>query len=69
MPKTRKTLKGELNRFIDDQIHPYFKEYPAMILLDGLLHAIIEQNLNESLWKFIKYNAPKLLRCLLGKRR
>jgi hypothetical protein len=43
MSKARKTLKGRINKLIDSQIHPYFKEYPTTILVDGLLHAIIEQ--------------------------
>jgi len=62
MPKTRKTKKVNLNKLVDTLIHPYFDEYPAMILIDGLLHAMIEQNPNESLTKFIKYNLPKLLK-------
>jgi hypothetical protein len=43
-------------------IHPYFKEYPAMIIVDGLLHAIVEQDPDTSLNNFIRYDVPKLLR-------
>jgi len=61
VPKTKKTFKGKANRFIDELIHPYFKENPTFILLDGLLHAIVEQNPNESLRKFARYNLPEFL--------
>jgi hypothetical protein len=47
---------------IDEMIHPYFKTNPKFILLDGFLHAIVEQNPDESLRKFLKYNFPELLR-------
>jgi hypothetical protein len=67
MRKTRKTDKGKLNKIIDDLIHPYFKEYPAMIIVDGLLHAIVEQDPDKSLNNFIRYNIPKLLRELRQK--
>lgn len=60
--KARRITKGELNRLIDSLMHPHFKEYPALIIVDGLLHAIVEQNPDVSLAKFVKYNVPKLLR-------
>ena len=41
MPKPRKTLKGKINKLIDNLVHPYFKDHPALILADGLLHVII----------------------------
>jgi len=62
MWKIKKTTKGELNRLIDSLMHPHFEEYPALIIVDGLLHAIVEQNPNVSLTKFVKYNVPKLLK-------
>jgi len=62
MPKTRKNNKATLNKIVDSLLHPYFNDYPAMIIVDGLLHAIVEQNPNESLTKFIKYNLPRLLK-------
>jgi len=69
MPRTRKNVEGELNRLIDRLTHPYFKDYPALILLDGLLHFIVEQNPDVSLRKFVRYNAPELLRHLIRKRK
>jgi hypothetical protein len=69
MGKARKTDKGKLNKLIDDLIHPHFREYPALIIVDGLLHAMVEQNPKASLRKFIKYNVPKLLKILTRKQK
>jgi hypothetical protein len=69
MRKARKTDKGKLNKLIDDLIHPHFREYPALIIVDGLLHAMVEQNPDASLRKFIKYNVPKLLKTLTRKQK
>jgi hypothetical protein len=54
--------KGDLNKAIDLILHPLFEEYPWLIGVDGLLHGMVEGNSAESLEKFLKYNAPKLLR-------
>jgi hypothetical protein len=59
--KTRRTTTGKLNRLVDDLLHPYFTHYPALIIADSLLHAIIEQDPKTSMSKSIKYNLPKLL--------
>ena len=69
MRKTSRTAKGELNRLIDNLMHPYFKEYPALIIVDGLIHAMVEQDLDVSLRKFVRYSVPKLLRCLVRKQK
>jgi hypothetical protein len=69
MRKARKTDKGKLNKLIDDLIHPHFREYPALIIVDGLLHAMVEQNPDASLRKFIKYNVPELLKTLTRKQK
>jgi len=66
--KTKKTTKGKLNKLIDDLMHPCFNEYPALIIVDGLLHAIVEQNPNVSFRKFVRYDLSKLLRSLTTKR-
>jgi len=65
----RKTAKGELNRLIDDLVHPYFEKYPASVILDGLLHAVVEHDPEVSLRKFLRYNTPRLLRYLARKRK
>ena len=67
MPLKSRRTKGNLNRLIDDMMHPYFKDHPALILADGLLHAAVEKNPRSSLTKFVKYNVPILL-TELGKR-
>jgi len=49
MPNHRKPTTGYINKLIDDLIHPYTKDYSALILVDGLLHAFVEQDANTSL--------------------
>jgi len=60
--------KGQLNKIIDTLIHPYFKKHPFFVVIDGILHAMVEQNPEESIKKFIKYNLDKFVescaRCL-----
>jgi hypothetical protein len=63
----RKTTKGKINMLIDEILHPYFNEYPGVIIIDSLLHAINEQNPEVSLRKFFKHNFPKLLRHITKK--
>jgi len=56
------TSKGQLNKLIDSLLHPLFKKHPGFVILDGILHALVEQNPEESLHKFIKYNLDKLVK-------
>jgi hypothetical protein len=67
MPKKKKTVKGNANMLIDELVHPYFKENPSFIFLDGFLHATVEQNPNGSLRKFLRYNLPELQKHLTKK--
>ena len=65
-PKAKKKTvkpytKGELNKLIDSVCHPLSKKNEGFILVDGLLHAMVEQNPSETVKKFIKYNLPKIL--------
>lgn len=61
--KARKLYtKGELNKLIDSLCHPLFKANKDFILVDGLLHAMVEQDPPRTVKKFIKYNLPKLLK-------
>ena len=69
IPRPRKTRKGQINKLIDDLVHPCFKHHPALILADGLLHALVEKDPEMSFRNFVKYNAPKLLRHLAGKQK
>ena len=62
MPKNAKPTAGYINKLIDDLIHPHTKNYPVLILVGALLHALIEQDANTSLRKFVRYNAYPFLR-------
>lgn len=53
--------KTNLNKLIDTILHPHFKKHPELIIFDGFLHALIEQDLKQSIRKFIKYNYPKIM--------
>ena len=57
----RKELQGPVNRTIDHLLHPHFHKYPFLILLDGLLHGLNEADPVQSIQKFLRYNAPKLI--------
>jgi len=39
--------KGELNKMVDDLVHPAAQGNPALWLLDGILHAMVEYNPDE----------------------
>lgn len=58
----RRDLQGPVNKTIDRLLHPYFHEYPFLILIDGLLHGLNEMDPVQSIQKFLKYNAPKLVK-------
>jgi hypothetical protein len=60
-PYTKGELNRELNRLIDSLCHPLSKRDKGFILVDGLLHAMVEQNPPITVQKFIKYSLPKLL--------
>ena len=62
MPKRTKRTTGYLNKLIDDVVHPYVKNYPALIIVDALLHGIVEQDPKTSLTKFVRYNSSTLLK-------
>jgi hypothetical protein len=67
--KTRRTTTSKLNKLVDDLLHPYFTDHPALIIADSLLHAIIEQDPKASMRKSIKYNLPKLIESLTKNRK
>jgi len=54
--------KGELNKIIDSVVHPLFRKSKAFVIIDGVAHALIEQNPKESAIKFVKYNLIHLIR-------
>ena len=53
--------KGQINKIIDALLHPYFKD-KRVVLLDGVVHAIVERNLPKSVEKFVRYNLKELLK-------
>jgi len=60
--KTEKIYgRGELNKLIDSLCHPLFKTNEGFVLVDGLLHAMVEQDPPRTVKKFIKYNIPKIM--------
>jgi len=60
----RGITKGQANRMIDLILHPLMKgeDEVRIIALDALAHAIVEQDPDESLRKFLRYSLPRLLR-------
>jgi hypothetical protein len=71
-PKTRKKAPytaGQLNKLIDDVCHPFFKENPGFILVDGILHGLIEKDPPESFRKFVRYNLPKTVKEITRKQK
>jgi len=53
--------KSDVNKIIDSLLHPLINEYQFLRFIDGLLHAINENNQKESLEKFVKYHGSELL--------
>jgi len=64
-----KVTKGDLNRLIDDIFHRHFSENVGFVIVDGLLHAVVERNPDESVRKFVRYNVPALIRETARKKR
>jgi hypothetical protein len=64
-----KVTKGDLNRLIDDIFHKRFSENVGFVIVDGLLHAVVERNPDESIRKFVRFNVPVLIREMAHKRR
>jgi hypothetical protein len=69
MPKYKKPTEGDLNRLVDRILHPHFQKYPMLLLADGLLHALVEQDPETSLRKFVRYNTNLVLNQLTRKRK
>ena len=68
--KARKLYtKGELNKLIDSLCHPLLKTNKGFVLVDGLLHAMVEQNPPETVLKFIRYSLPKIMEEISRKNR
>jgi hypothetical protein len=71
--KTRKTRKdgcysaGQMNRLVDDLVHPLYRKSELYRVADGVLHGLIEKNARVSARKFAKYNLPEIVKKILGK--
>ena len=57
--------KSEKNAIIDSVVHPWADEHWSFVIVDGVLHAVNEEDPIQSLFKFLKYNAPELLKRIL----
>jgi hypothetical protein len=57
--------KGQVNRLVDDLVHPWIEQNEWFILLDEAAHGIVEGNMEETIIKFARYRLPGLLRLLL----
>lgn len=54
--------KGELNYVIDDVVHPWYAEHVGFVLVDEVLHALVEQNPGVVTRKFLRYNLPEIIK-------
>lgn len=61
--RTTKALytTGEINQMIDSLLHPLAKKDPRILIADGFIHALVENDPHSSLGKFLMYNMPTLL--------
>jgi len=53
--------EDELNGLIDDLLHLHAKERPRLILIETLLHALMESNPRRTAKRFLTYNLPELI--------
>jgi hypothetical protein len=60
---------GNLNRIVDNLFHPFFKTNIACILIDGILHGVVERNPKKTIKKFARYNLPKIIKYILDERK
>ena len=60
MPR-KEYSKADINAIIDSIFHPLMKRHKFFVFVDGVLHALNEQNPRKSLEKFIRYNLKYLL--------
>ncbi len=62
--------KRALNKLVDSLFHKkIYKDNIYACLIDSFLHFAVEDNLLESIEKFLKYNLGWLMRCLRMKKR
>jgi hypothetical protein len=56
--------KGELDKLVNRICHPLCENDKRFILVDGFLHALVEQNPPVTVRKFVKYNLPEIMKQL-----
>lgn len=68
--KTRKSRLysvGQMNKVIDDLLHPFYRKNQWIRVADGILHGLAERNVRVSARKFVKYNLPEIMKKILEK--
>lgn len=58
---------GQMNKLVDDLIHPLYKKSEWYRVADGLLHVLVGKNIRVSAKKFVKYNLPEIAKKILEK--
>lgn len=57
----RKKKNINPNRIIDNILHPLYREDKVFVIIDGILHFMVEQNPSVSTKKFLKYSLKYLI--------
>jgi len=65
--KSRPYSAGQMNKLVDDLVHPFYKTSEWYRVADGLLHGLVEKNIRVSAKKFVKYNLPEIAKKILRK--
>jgi hypothetical protein len=60
---------GNLNKIIDNLCHPLFKTNITCVLIDGILHGVVERDPKKTIKKFAQYNLPKIIKHILDERK
>jgi hypothetical protein len=72
--RRKKTIRGkskrlysrsDKNAIIDSVVHPLAEHHWSFVIIDGALHALNEQDPMQSFIKFLRFNAPELLKRIL----
>jgi hypothetical protein len=54
--------RGQLNYLIDDVVHPFFDKHVGFVLVDEILHAVVEKNPRVVTKKFLRYSLPEIIK-------
>jgi hypothetical protein len=57
----RQYSKGVINRLIDNALNSYSIAVPVFIVVDTVLHGLVEKNPNETVGKFAWYTLPMVI--------